>query len=1794
MSVGKKKAVKKTAQVGAAAFALGLSLAGPQLGVASADSPNDSSNDTVSSSAADAGPSAPASRRGAERSKAPTAGRADVAARSGARRGAASAAPPGPAQATVGPRASAAVPTPARRGATKTADTALPRASAPQTPTAAKAVVAEAEVLRDSAPAEDEDAIPTPAALDVVRSAVESVAATSTAGSSAREIRRDKLDTVVGPTSAATAPPAQSIQERVDQAVRQVLNTLGNFVVNLPSGNVASFLEGGLLMVRRSLFNQAPRITPSPQTTSEDGNVNGRIGASDLEGDKLSYTVTGDPQHGTVKVDEDGLYSYTPGVSYIGSDSFTVRVAPQSRSLNVLNWGSDGSRDVTIKIGAPNVYDAPDVAVNLSDTAGHITVKRGLFNQFTGTVTFTNLTDDTAGVWLDTAGAFGGITVKELAQNYSAFKARAAENGATVDLHLAFAGADDTPMALVLNNVEAKVDAAGQYVFTGQVAPDPEIEAAEVDAWDVAGKPFKSMYEVFRKTYGLDGGQPWRFKPVELDFTGADLYVDTITPHSYEQHGLYAQDSESRPATTPPAAPAALAPAALTSPMADLITAASVARSAPSGVTAALSVGQSVYIGRQNGTVEVWTAGSSEKQVLAGLSAGAPPWGWVDEANGRAVEVTTLTRYDRVLTDQAGGTLASTFTGYIRGDELTVTGLGVGSSVLVGSEITAPGVARGTIITEFVPRNASQANCDANTKTCSGSPAAGGVEGSKGTYKVSISQTVGSNVPAPGDQAGVDVAAGLVFTQKTLSGDVIPAVAPAVIVGLSNGSIQMYSPSVSAAGVGKGGWTQLHGFERNWGGAKAIMPYLDGFVVGLDNGYVRKWIGPTTNATTGSDANDPSTWEKNWEVLYQPGTTSPKYDGATMTAFKTDAAVTTMMPFRDRPDICPGGSEKGACAGFLVGRADGSVLKYNEGAGGVGKPGWQTLYEGAQNSPVVGIVEYKKLISGNSYLPSFAFSLQNGYVGEWKWQPKNDNGQEQTGKYGVERIATPGGWGSSGKITSMAQLEGGFVVGLRNSSVQLRNASDGRWIELRDNGWSGGTDDNPVTSIISFRSAGVTASGKEGVIVGLGNGAVEAWTGNTTGTKGGNPWGQNDWIQLHGTDWQSQVKTIAPAVGSAINLNGDAVTRDGVIIGLANGSVQQWSGTVTRQQPPGYISNGTQPAVFTGSISGTTLTVSDVESGNIADSSFVVGGPASGTVISRRLTGTGGAGTYEVTPSQTWPTAGGTGKMTTGTSGQTLILSLPAAYLSTNGGLNPADLVGATVTGTNVAAGTKITKYEGTAGLPLGQAKYTVNNYSLAGIGPLTISKLATDGSRDWTQLEAAPPTGAQGVLGSAPALSDFACDSNWKCTQKGTLQEAVEFGKQLANADSQWEGSTSLFGTKNGVGSSADPIFGNRSLYPYPTGGTTYTLAFSQQFSPSALNYVVGGVAPVDFKGSVSLSSNCGTGGTAQCAILKVDSVTTANKTVADIKQGMLLEPGKTYQLAGLKSGTSIGAPVANTTGQFYIDGFTPSADIGSAFDTRLAGMSAQLPPKLKVGIDVNPLGYGYVVVPDGFFAKFKPGQWSLGVLVAAEIGPSLRVQTQVTAPEQDFQLASIRSPGPLGFDSFIFSAGAKLGAEVTVNGLGDKTSALAYAYAVPGMLVTYNTAGAQGEIATAFNYYLDADASDFKSITGATANATLTPYVNLLYGIVVPYRVPLVGGWSLFSVGGGFENPITASLCVDAALSCRTDTSDKGATASITLGSSGALSFRAGLLDGITSALTYEKKISLYQIPSYTKVLA
>ena len=50
-------------------------------------------------------------------------------------------------------------------------------------------------------------------------------------------------------------------------------------------------------------------------------------GATDAEGDPPSASLIAGPLHGSLSVNADGSYSYTPVANYFGTDSFTYTVS---------------------------------------------------------------------------------------------------------------------------------------------------------------------------------------------------------------------------------------------------------------------------------------------------------------------------------------------------------------------------------------------------------------------------------------------------------------------------------------------------------------------------------------------------------------------------------------------------------------------------------------------------------------------------------------------------------------------------------------------------------------------------------------------------------------------------------------------------------------------------------------------------------------------------------------------------------------------------------------------------------------------------------------------------------------------------------------------------------------------------------------------------------------------------------------------------------------------------------------------------------------------------------------------------------------------------------------------------------------------------------------------------------------------------------------------------------------------------------------------------------------------------
>src|SRR5262249_28678887 len=122
--------------------------------------------------------------------------------------------------------------------------------------------------------------------------------------------------------------------------------------------------------VRRNLFNQSPTIAYNPTTTVQTGQtVTGNIGATDPEGDALTYTVTQQPQHGSLTIDQaTGNFSYTPDdIDYDAAqtDSFAVSVA--DGKFNLVGLFKPRSAETTVDVTVLNPT-VERVILNLPDS----------------------------------------------------------------------------------------------------------------------------------------------------------------------------------------------------------------------------------------------------------------------------------------------------------------------------------------------------------------------------------------------------------------------------------------------------------------------------------------------------------------------------------------------------------------------------------------------------------------------------------------------------------------------------------------------------------------------------------------------------------------------------------------------------------------------------------------------------------------------------------------------------------------------------------------------------------------------------------------------------------------------------------------------------------------------------------------------------------------------------------------------------------------------------------------------------------------------------------------------------------------------------------------------------------------------------------------------------------------------------------------------------------------------------------------------------------------------------------
>ncbi|RAR41548.1 isopeptide-forming domain-containing fimbrial protein, partial [Paenibacillus sp. MDMC362] len=87
--------------------------------------------------------------------------------------------------------------------------------------------------------------------------------------------------------------------------------------------------------------NEAPVVPGDSKITAVNTPVSGQVIGTDPDGDPLTYAKGAtDPQNGTVTVNTDGTWTYTPAQDFIGTDSFTV----------IANDGKCATAEATINV----------------------------------------------------------------------------------------------------------------------------------------------------------------------------------------------------------------------------------------------------------------------------------------------------------------------------------------------------------------------------------------------------------------------------------------------------------------------------------------------------------------------------------------------------------------------------------------------------------------------------------------------------------------------------------------------------------------------------------------------------------------------------------------------------------------------------------------------------------------------------------------------------------------------------------------------------------------------------------------------------------------------------------------------------------------------------------------------------------------------------------------------------------------------------------------------------------------------------------------------------------------------------------------------------------------------------------------------------------------------------------------------------------------------------------------------------------------------------------------------------
>ncbi|RZT16287.1 VCBS repeat-containing protein [Mycobacterium sp. BK558] len=305
----------------------------------------------------------------------------------------------------------------------------------------------------------------------------------------------------------------------------------------LPSAPVSALVQSLWLGVRQSqytLHNQRPTAEPTTSGPGPDGTLRGSLNATDYDDAALTYTVSSAGAYGTVSIDADGGFVYTPFAGKAGrADSFTVTVDDTPGNpfhvhglLGLL--GANRPTEVVIAVPADAalaagaapprridgpftdrvVTDAAAAAAVMNDVAATLGAAAG-FADPAAISTVTAGTGDTAETFYRYTETVGGIPVVG-SDVILVTDASGTVTGLFNNYRGVSAAFDVTPDARMDGNAEIAAIARPRATFTKQlVIYAPDDQTAPSLAWRVVGSAPRSLFYRPGTTWlvGAEGAQ---------------------------------------------------------------------------------------------------------------------------------------------------------------------------------------------------------------------------------------------------------------------------------------------------------------------------------------------------------------------------------------------------------------------------------------------------------------------------------------------------------------------------------------------------------------------------------------------------------------------------------------------------------------------------------------------------------------------------------------------------------------------------------------------------------------------------------------------------------------------------------------------------------------------------------------------------------------------------------------------------------------------------------------------------------------------------------------------------------------------------------------------------------------------------------------------------------------------------------------------------------------------------------------------------------------------------------------